>query len=145
MKKTFLIASLFAIVYTSFAQSEQPIGQMKDIITILSGKYIATEFIQVLLVDGTSIEVKSDAIAPSSGVISKESFVHVFSTITMQAIYELIPEGITKITYLAASGGNPDIEVNMLMSKTGMQTVVTSNTKNSGTKRTAYMWNEIFK
>lgn len=98
-----------------------------------------------MLVDGTSVVVKTDAIAPSVGVINKENFVRLFYTFTMQAVYDLIPQGIAKVVYLTASEGTPDIEVSMMMSKKGLQTVVTSNTSNSGTKNTAILWSEIFK
>ena len=147
MKNSLLICFFFcSFCSTSFGQTEEPTSPVqKDIVTSTSGKYIATEYLRVMLVDGTSVVVKTDAIAPSVGVINKENFVRLFYTFTMQAVYDLIPQGIAKVVYLTASEGTPDIEVSMMMSKKGLQTVVTSNTSNSGTKNTAILWSEIFK
>ena len=137
------ITTFFLLLITSisFGQDYQK-ELLSEVVEIKSGNFIANDYSLITLKDGTTFQIKTSAEAPSTGVISRDNFVAIFSSILTEVLPEITddPEVISKD--LESIIGNPDIEIKCIMAKTGMQIEIKSDT---GVKRITQLWADFFK
>jgi len=132
---------LFLFTSITFSQDIQK-ELLSDVVVIKAGKFIANDFTLLTLTDGTTYQIKTSAESPSTGIISRDNFVVIFSTILLEVLPEITddPDVISKD--LESIIGNPDIEINCIMAKTGMQIEIKSD---KGVKRITQLWKDLFK
>ena len=140
MRKILFLLLTVTVSFNAIGQVTQD-ELLEDIVTVVDNKFTASDYTLLKLSDGTStLQIKSYAEAPSSGIISRDNFVLFFTNITMTIIEGLSDEsgGITeKLDELI---GNPDITINIYMSKNGYQ-VATKTTE--GTNRITQKWTDL--
>lgn len=134
---------LFLIVFVTtnvFGQVSQK-DLLEDIVKVENGKFTANDFTLLKLSDGvTTFQIKSYAEAPSTGVISRDNFVLFFTTLTMEIIKGLSEDPDATSDSLEEIIGNPDIELNIYMNKTGFQAEVKGP---NGTNRITQKWSDL--
>jgi len=114
---------------------------LKDIVTISNNKFVATDFTLLKLSDGqTTFQIKSYAEAPSQGVISRDNFVFFFTYLNMTLIEGLTEDPNATTDDLDEIIGNPDIEINLYMNKTGFQAEIKGP---NGTNRITQKWTDL--
>ncbi len=135
-----LICMLFAL--TSFAQEDWQEQLLMDAVTIVGDKMVLEEYGIVNGVDESgnefSLQVKMYSEAPASGVIIRDNFVgfSMFVYIPIVVVfgdYEVIDEPI----------GNVDVEVNIYMSKNGIQ-IEFKNNLDGTTGRETMTWKSLY-
>lgn len=140
MRKILFLLLTVTVSFNAIGQVTQD-ELLEDIVTVVDNKFTASDYTLLKLSDGTStLQIKSYAEAPSSGIISRDNFVLFFTNITMTIIEGLSNEsgGITE--NLDELIGNPDITINIYMSKNGYQ-VETKTTE--GTNRITQKWTDL--
>ena len=140
MRKILFLLLTVTVSFNAIGQVTQD-ELLEDIVTVVDNKFTASDYTLLIYRDGTStLQIKSYAEAPSSGIISRDNFVLFFTNITMTIIEGLSNEsgGITE--NLDELIGNPDITINIYMSKNGYQ-VETKTTE--GTNRITQKWTDL--
>ena len=141
MKKILFLFAGVILSFNSFSQDHQK-ELLKDVVVISGDKYTATDFNLLSLSDGTTtFQIKSYAEAPVS-VISRDNFVAFFTVIVYEMINGLTEDKDAKQTDLEEIIGNPDVEINLFMNKTGVQIEVKGS---NGTNRVTQKWSDFFK
>lgn len=115
---------------------------LEDIAVISEGKYTATDYTLLTLADGSTLQVKSYAEAPAANVISRDNFVTFFAYITIEVLNGMTEGQETTSTDLEEIIGNPDVEINCFMNKTGVQIEIKGP---EGTNRITQKWSELMK
>ncbi|KAF5067044.1 hypothetical protein DSECCO2_257680 [anaerobic digester metagenome] len=135
----FLVGAVLS--FNSFSQDYQK-ELIKDIVVIKGDKFTAVDYNLLSLSDGTTTyQIKSYAEAPTS-VISRDNFVAFFTVIVYEMINNMTDDKEAKQTDLEEIIGNPDVEINCYMNKTGVQIEI----KNAnGTNRVTQKWSDFFK
>lgn len=110
---------------------------LSDIITITDNKYKMDIYQLVTNADGTTMQVKAHSEAPQS-VISRDQFVYYSTSIMSSTVDGYIPE-TSSVQDLDELIGNPDIEINLFMSKNGLQIETKGS---SGTNRYTKKWDD---
>ena len=132
---------LFLFTLLSFGQDYQK-QLLEDVVEIKSGKFTANDYTLLTLTDGTTYQIKTSAEAPSVGVISRDNFVAFFHSLLTEVLPEITDDPDVKSQDLDTIIGNPDIEINCIMAKTGMQIEIKSD---KGVKRITQLWSDFFK
>lgn len=141
MKKILFLFVGIILSFNSFSQDHQK-ELLKDVVVISGDKYTATDFNLLSLSDGTTtFQIKSYAEAPVN-VISRDNFVAFFTVIVYEMINGLTEDKDAKQTDLEEIIGNPDVEINLFMNKTGVQIEVKGS---NGTNRITQKWSDFFK
>lgn len=140
--KFFINSTLFLLCISNFSFGQSTNDLLKDVVTISNGKMIANDYTLVTLTDGTTMQIKTHAEAPESGVISRDNFVTTFVTTTVETIDELVKDEDAEIVNLDEIIGNADVEINIFMTRNGYQLEVKTD---EGTDRHTYKWDESFK
>lgn len=141
MKKLVILFAGILLSINAFSQDYQK-ELLKDIAVITGGKYTATDFTLLTLADGSTLQVKSYAEAPAANVISRDNFVTFFAYITLEVLNGMTEGQETTSTDLEEIIGNPDVEINCFMNKTGVQIEVKGP---DGTNRITQKWEELMK
>lgn len=115
---------------------------VKDLVKFSNGKMIITDFELLNQSDGTSIQIKSYAEAPVTGVISRDYFVELFGVLTYELIETMKSDENADTKTLSELIGNPDVEINLFMNKGGIQIEIKTS---EGTNRKTILWPELFK
>ncbi|MDX2128495.1 MAG: hypothetical protein SFU91_05610 [Chloroherpetonaceae bacterium] len=142
MKLIFSLLLAFCVGSTSLFAQDYQAFLMKDMVAIESGKYKTTGYSIITFSDGHTLQVKSYAEAPASGVISRDHFVALFSILAHS-----IGDEFTKGDEGAKSKdvdeliGNPDVVINCFMTKNGIQVEIKTN---QGTNRQTMKWSDLF-
>lgn len=110
---------------------------LTDIVSVRDKKYSMDVYRLVTNEDGTSTQVKAHSEAPLDA-ISRDQFLYYSSIIMSQIIDDYTPETSTE-TDLDELIGNADIEINLFMTKNGLQ--VESKTL-VGTTRFTKKWDD---
>ena len=138
MKKIILGLVLIFITISLSAQSSKE-DLLKDAVKIVNGKFTITDFALVNTEDGSNKQIKIYCEAPSTGVISRDYFNQMVAALQVELVKSLLGE--VEITNIPEITGNPDIEFNIYMSKTGLQIEVKSDGE---TNRNTVMWDDMF-
>lgn len=141
MKKFVILFVGIILSINVFSQDYQK-ELLEDIAVISGGKYTATDFSLLTLADGSTLQVKSYAEAPAANVISRDNFVTFFAYITIEVLNGMTEGQETTSTDLEEIIGNPDVEINCFMNKTGVQIEVKGP---EGTNRFTQKWSELMK
>lgn len=140
MKKLILLFVVSLTILNGFSQNIEK-DLLKDIVVIDKDKFTAYDYTLLKLGDGvTTFQIKSYAEAPSTGVISRDNFVFIFSYLTVTIIEGLTEDPNATTDDLEEIIGNPDIEINLYMNKTGFQAEVKGP---SGTNRFTQKWSDF--
>lgn len=127
---------------TVYAQDWQA-ELLEDMVTISAGKMTADDYTLVTFSNTNTLQIKSYAEAPATGVISRDNFVSFFTYVIMEIINTMIaadPDATTKD--MDEIIGNPDIVINCYMAKSGIQVeTITSE----GTTRNTMKWEDLIK
>ena len=140
MKNKFTLL-LFLTSFLTFAQDYQK-ELLSDVVVIKSAKFTANDYSLLTLSDGSTLQIKTYAEAPSTGVISRDNFVAFFHSIVTEILPEITDDKNATSKDLVSIIGNPDIEINCIMAKTGMQIEIKSD---NGVKRITQLWADFFK
>jgi hypothetical protein len=138
MKKTIIGALLVLIVFNLSAQSSKE-DLLKDAVKIVNGKFTITDFALVNTEDGSNKQIKFYCEAPSQGVISRDYFNQIVAALQVELVKSIL--GDVEIKNIPEITGNPDIEFNIYMSKTGLQVEVKSD---GTTERNTITWEDLF-
>ncbi len=122
MKKLFLFIVSVVFSLTAFAQSQQEL--LADLVTVTDGKFTIVDYVLAESEDDDNAQIKLYAEAPSEGVISRDNFLSLYTTITINLINTFYSG--YNIEELDDLIGNPDLEVNIFMGKSGYQVEFTS-------------------
>lgn len=141
MKKLVILFVGIILSINVFSQDYQK-ELLKDIAVISGDKYTATDYTLLTLADGSTLQVKSYGEAPAANVISRDNFVTFFAYITLEVLNGMTEGQETTSTDLEEIIGNPDVEINCFMNKTGVQIEVKGP---DGTKRITQKWSELIK
>lgn len=144
MKKAiqFSIFILLVILTPMFVMSQASQADLvKDLVKVVNGKMIITDYELLKQSDGTSIQIKAHCEAPATGVISRDYFVQLFSILTYEAIDGMKSDDKSTTKTLAELIGNPDVEINAYMNKSGVQFEIKTS---EGTNRKTMEWAELF-
>ncbi|MFA5971927.1 MAG: hypothetical protein WC780_06220 [Lentimicrobiaceae bacterium] len=141
MKKLMLLFVAIILSINVFSQDYQK-ELLEDIAVISEGKYTATDYTLLTLADGSTLQVKSYAEAPAANVISRDNFVTFFAYITIEVLNGMTEGQETTSTDLEEIIGNPDVEINCFMNKTGVQIEIKGP---EGTNRITQKWSELMK
>ena len=141
----FTFVLLVTVSLSSFSQ-EWKTMLLKDLVKIENGKFTSTDCSLITMSDGTKMQIKSHAEAPAAGVISRDQFISIFATTTMVLVQSILTQGgLLEADYSIKTVeeliGVPDVEINCIMGKTGIQIEVKSD---DGTNRVTQTWDEIF-
>lgn len=140
-KIVFVFFVFIAIPFFCSSQDYQK-EMLNDIVTIKDGKFTATNFNLLTLSDGsTTYQIKSYAEAPSTGLISRDNFVAIFTVIVYEMISNLSDDPESKTTDLEEIIGNPDVEINCFMNKSGIQIEIKGA---NGTNRVTQTWKDFY-
>lgn len=85
-------------------------------------------------------QIKTYAVAPSDGTISRDNFVSIFTIMSNEIISGFFDEGFDSKD-LDELIGNPDIVLNFFMTKSGIQMEITSEGE---TTRITSTWEDFF-
>jgi len=141
MKKLVILCASIILSINVFSQDYQK-ELLEDIVVITGGKYTATDYTLVTLADGSTLQVKYYGEAPAANVISRDNFVAIFSYITIEMLNTITEGQETTSTDLEEIIGNPDVEINCFMNKTGVQIEVKGP---EGSNRFTQTWSELMK
>ncbi len=139
-----LSALLFILLLVNISLSKAQTPQeklLKDQVVIVGDKMTITDFTLVTYSNGNGIQIKGYAEAPGQGVISRDNFVTIFTTVLVEMIQEFKksdPKATTKD--LDDVIGNADFEINIYMAKGGMQLETKSS---QGVNRKTMQWSEV--
>ena len=140
--KQLTLAVLIVVSHLVLAQG--PEGKLlKDIVAFNGDKMTATDYTMVNYSNGNSLQIKVYAEAPSSGAISRDNFVSIFAAVMTELLFELKksdPQAKTKD--LEDLIGNADVEMNVFMTKGGIQVETKSS---QGVNRKTMQWADVFK
>jgi len=141
MKTIFILLVAVLSSFSVFSQDYQK-KLMEDVVKISGEKYTADDFNLLKLSDGvTTYQIKSYAEAPI-GAISRDNFVSIFTYLTYEVINGLSEDKDATTSDLEEIIGNPDVEINCFMNKTGVQIEIKGA---NGTNRITQKWADIFK
>jgi len=137
-----LLLSLL-IVKNSKSQTNYAARLHSDIVTIKDGKYSSQNYYLIDFGDGTIIQAKLMASSPTT-VMSRDNFVSIYSsygaTFLLTAFCEL-GMGTPNIKELDEIIGEPDLELNFVMARNGLQIQIHAfNERENITMR----WSDIF-
>lgn len=137
MKRITLLLVLL-ISFTAIAQNTKDV-LLKDLVSVDGNKYKIYDY-TLLSGNGNSIQVASYAEAPTSGLISRDYFVLIFSQITGQYINDLVAQYDLDTKNLTELIGNADMVINIYMAKNGIQIETSLRGK---TERNTMSWSEF--
>jgi len=141
MKKLVTLLVLTILSINVFSQDYQK-ELLEDIVVISGGKFTANDYTLITLADGATFQVKCYGEAPAANVISRDNFVAIFTYITIEVLNGITDGEETNSTDLEEIIGNPDVEINCFMNKTGVQIEVKGP---DGTDRFTQKWSELIK
>jgi uncharacterized Ntn-hydrolase superfamily protein len=122
------------------------IPEKEELVTHIDGKMKATDYVQISMIEGTSIYVKLYAEVLESGIISRDKFVDLFSKITTVFIPKMLSEsGLTYNDYKINTieefkNREVDIQINCYMDKHGIRI---ETKRGDETKQYFYNWDEV--
>lgn len=133
MKHIFYLAICLLFANTILAQEKDYTAELKkDIVVIKDGKYTFDKI--VMIIDGdNNTQFKFSASAPTTA-ISRDNFVY-FTAITYEEI-----TGDYETEELEELIGEPDVIVNIVMTKIGIQAQTTTNGQ---TERATTTWKQL--
>jgi hypothetical protein len=142
---SFLALCIFLSLTAPFAAGQQDIQakMRRDIVSIKDGRFTAQQFMLLTYHEESTIQVKISANAPVD-VMSRDFFVSFFSSNSIIMLFALLdeaggemPGAIREIDELI---GDPDITINFVMTRNGVQTqVITFDTRENYT----LSWDEV--
>ena len=144
MKQAILLACfVLQCTFTTLNAQDWKTKILKDVVTVQSGKYTMTEYTLVTFSNGNTVQVKTFAEAPATGVISRDYFVEVATTIKTYILMEFKKQDSElKTQTLDEMIGKPDLTMNFFMSKNGIQVETLANGE---TERKTILWSELLK
>jgi len=140
---SFLVLYILLSLTAPFAAGQHDIqAKMKqDIVSIKEGKFTAQEFMLLTFPDET-IQVKISASAPVD-VMSRDFFISFFTSNSIIMLIAMLDEAgdeIPAIREIDELIGDPDITINFVMTRNGVQTqVITFDTRENYT----LSWDEV--
>lgn len=144
MKKAILFGSIlyFFAAASSWGQTSKA-ELLKDIVKVVGSKMTSNDYTLVTFSNGNSLQVKAYAEAPATGLISRDNFIALTTTIVASTIEELTKEDEgAKTKDLSAVIGNPDITIKTFVAKEGVQVEVTTS---EGVNRNTIAWDDLLK
>lgn len=104
---------------------------------------VANDYTLVTFSNGNNLQIKAYAEAPATGLISRDNFIALTTTIATSTIEELTKEDEgAKTKDLSAIIGNPDITIKTFVAKEGVQVEVTTS---EGVNRSTMSWDDLLK
>ena len=158
MLRTMACGLIALAVMTSVGQAQDWQQELsEDLVTIEGGKMVLEDFgiIQVAFegYEPVQHQVKVHAEAPEGGVVTRDNFVAITTTMAITTWFTMFAEGYqasasdyfgaVSFTDLDAPIGNPDLELNIYMTDEGMQFEVV-NTQTGQRTRQTMTWAEWF-
>lgn len=144
------------------AQTDIEKRLFKEIVKIEDGKMTSTEFglFSFPMLSGERLHLKLYAEAPAVGVISRDNFVAITTTMQAMILFEIAadvysksdvswaefmknPTGVFDIDELNEPIGSVDLEINFYMNQGGLRIEVV-DTSSGRTERHNLTWNEVF-
>jgi hypothetical protein len=139
----FIIFGLL-ISNSSNAQDDYSSKLKKDLVTVVAGKYNISEFMLLSYSDGNSAQVKMSATCPID-VMNRDNFISIYTSFGIISLLGMLGTNeaeLPDIKDLDELIGDPDITINLIMAKNGIQMqVITAEGKNNVTTT----WEEFFK
>ncbi|HSV76716.1 MAG TPA: hypothetical protein VLH37_06755, partial [Bacteroidales bacterium] len=141
---SFLVLSILLSLTAPLAMGQQDIQakMRQDIVSIKEGRFTAQEFMLLTYHDESTIQVKISASAPVD-VMSRDFFVSFFSSNSILMLIAMLDEAgdeIPAIREIDELIGDPDITINFVMTRNGVQTqVITFDTRENYT----LSWDEV--
>ena len=144
MKKLIIAFIVFLSFGQMSAQSQTYQKKLlKDIVVIADSKMTSNDLTLLTMSNGSTLQIKSHAEAPSLGLISRDNFVAMFTSLSTTMIDEIKKSDSNATTKdLDEIIGNPDVEINIYMAKGGIQVETKSS---AGTERMTMQWEDVFK
>ncbi len=155
-KAVHAVALLFAVSISARAQDWRQ--QLKaDLVTISNGKMTSNDVglykIEVPGFQPGQFQVKIHSEAPAVGPISRDNFVSLTTLMASTVFITALAEGYKvpasefmqhlDYTQLKSAIGTPDLELNVIMTKEGMQLEVVNNSSGQKTRQTM-TWEQVF-
>lgn len=140
MKKLFISFLFFSLGGLSFGQSIESRLQ-KNVVTIADNKMSATDYTLLKQGDGTSLQIKTHGEAPSTGVMSRDNFVAMFTFLSYSIIDALKSDESSSTQDLDEPIGNVDVTINFYFSKNGIQV---ETKRGDAVERKTMPWADIF-
>jgi len=144
MKKLFSILTVFLLSFITFTQAQNyQANLLKEMVVISNNKMTTRAYTMITFSNGSTVQIKSYAEAPSQGVISRDNFVSIFTLVTTRMYIEMakVDENAV-IAGLDEIIGNADLEINCYIAKSGVQIESVSS---QGTTRNTIKWEDMFK
>ncbi len=136
MKRLFLVVVSAVFALTAFAQTQEEL--LADLVVVKDGKFTITDYVLAESEeDGDNAQIKMYAEAPAEGVISRDNFLALYTTLTVRLV-ALLYSGY-EIEDLDDLIGNADMEINIYMGKGGYQMELTSSGE---TERMTERWDK---
>lgn len=148
--------------WVSAAETEVEEKLSREIVKIVDGKMVSTEYglLSFPLVSSEKTQYKLYAEVPAEGVISRDNFVAITTTLQTMILFQIAaeahsqfaitcaefmenPEQAFDIDELDEPIGRVDLEINFYMNKSGLQIEVV-NTRKGDTNRHTMTWNDVF-
>ena len=142
MKNILLIIFLLGATMPFCNAQSSKAALTNELVKIENGKWIINYFTLLSYSDKSTKQVKSHAEAPAVGVISRDYFVALVTTVVYEMIYKGSADANIETKDLDEITGNPDIEINVFMSKTGLQI---EYKEGANVKRNTVTWDDMFK
>jgi hypothetical protein len=146
MKPFFNLLLIFTII-NGFAQTDWEEELTENVVTVENGKYSVVKYMLYSVENGSSMQVKTSAVAPI-GVISRDKFVAFYSTYTTIAMLTAIltQVGIDHLYDLKSKEldeliGQPDLSIHLEMTKAGFQLQLTVDGE---TMRETMTWEDFY-
>lgn len=140
---TLLVVIFAGIAFSGFAQKDYSARLKQEIVKIEGGKYTAQDFLYLTFNDGTTRQVKLSASSPTD-VMSRDNFISFYSTYGTMFLLSIFHEANIEtpdIKELDELIGDPDLTINFIMAKNGMQIQIITN---EGRENITMKWDEIF-
>ncbi|HSV88145.1 MAG TPA: hypothetical protein VLH61_05840 [Bacteroidales bacterium] len=138
-----LFLLLSGMVQYAQAFQDYPSLMRKDIVTIKDGRFTAQEFMLLSYYDGSTVQVKISASSPVE-IMSRDFFVSFFSSNAIILLLAMLEEAggeLPDIREIDELIGDPDITINFVMTRIGVQTqVITFDSRENFTMS----WEEFF-
>lgn len=143
------IISTLALLFVglSFAQAQtNPAEKLKEeLVTVSNGKYQIEDFQLLTFANDATLQLKTTAAGPE-GVISRDQFVAIYSSVGVFMIVAILSEAGVSIDDVNFKDldeliGVADISIHLEMTKNGLQMAITTE---DGTERETMTWEEFF-
>jgi len=144
IKAAILATLTILIVNLSYAQNDWEKQLKEDLVIIDNGMYHVNDF-ALITINEQTFQIKMSAEAPTT-VMSRDFFLSSYSTLGTMTLLTIFAEAGYSISDVDIKEiddviGQPDITLNFVMAKNGMQIQIITD---QGTERLTMSWDEFF-